>query len=88
MGISIDGSVLIKGKRCSVLNTRLQSRIKNDVEFDEIRFLSFIGPQKIPTPSVWEKQVHASFRKVVAFDLLFMMLGALIGAGIITTVLR
>jgi hypothetical protein len=54
----------------------------------KIRFLSFIGPQKIPTPSIWKKQVHASFKKVVAFDLLFMMLGALIGAGIITAVLQ
>ena len=39
---SIDGSFLIKGKRRSVLNTRLQSRLKNDVEFDEMRFWSWI----------------------------------------------
>lgn len=39
---SIDGSILIKGKRRSVLNTRLQSRIKNDVEFDEMRFWAWL----------------------------------------------
>lgn len=39
---SIDGSILIKGKRRSVLNTRLQSRLKNDVEFDEMRFWAWI----------------------------------------------
>ena len=39
---SIDGSILIKGKRRSVLNTRLISRIKNDVEFDEMRFWAWL----------------------------------------------
>jgi hypothetical protein len=38
-------------------------------------------------PSVWSGQVHASFKKVIAFDLLFLTLGAMIGAGIITAVL-
>jgi len=32
--------------------------------------------------SIWEKMVHASFRKVVAFDFLFLGLGIAIGAGI------
>ena len=32
--------------------------------------------------SVWSKMVHATFRKVVAFDLLFMGLGIAIGVGI------
>jgi len=32
--------------------------------------------------SIWNKMVHASFRKVVAFDLLFLGLGIAIGAGI------
>jgi len=32
--------------------------------------------------SIWDKMVHASFRKVVAFDLLFLGLGIAIGAGI------
>lgn len=32
--------------------------------------------------SVWNKMVHASFRKVVAFDLLFLALGIAIGAGL------
>ncbi|MDC8451399.1 MAG: hypothetical protein LV477_00665 [Candidatus Nitrosotalea sp.] len=54
----------------------------------KIEFLSFIGPHKMTKTSVWKKQVHTSFKKVVAFDLLFMMLGGLIGAGIITAVLR
>jgi hypothetical protein len=38
-------------------------------------------------PSVWSGQVRASFKKVIAFDLLFLTLGAMIGAGIITAVL-
>jgi hypothetical protein len=32
--------------------------------------------------SAWDKMVHASFRKVVAFDLLFLGLGITVGAGI------
>lgn len=30
----------------------------------------------------WDRMVHATFRKVVAFDLLFLGLGILIGMGI------
>jgi len=32
--------------------------------------------------NTWDKMVHASFRKVVAFDLLFLGLGITVGAGI------
>ena len=32
--------------------------------------------------STWDKMVHASFRKVMAFDLLFMGLGIAVGVGI------
>jgi len=32
--------------------------------------------------SRWNKMVHATFRKVVAFDLVFMGLGIVIGAGV------
>ena len=32
--------------------------------------------------SIGNKMVHASFRKVMAFDLLFMGLGIAVGAGI------
>ena len=32
--------------------------------------------------STWDKMVHAPFRKVIAFDLLFMGLGIGVGAGI------
>lgn len=32
--------------------------------------------------STWNKMVHATFRKVVAFDLLFMGLGIAVGAGV------
>lgn len=42
---------------------------------------------KIKRPSVWKGEVRATFKKVIAFDLLFMTLGAMIGAGIITAVL-
>ena len=37
--------------------------------------------------SVWKKQVHASFRKVVSFDLLFLGLGIPIGAGVLAAIL-
>lgn len=30
----------------------------------------------------WDKMVHASFRKVVSFDLLFLALGITIGTGL------
>ena len=55
---------------------------------NKIRFSPSIVAPEIETSSIWKRQVHASFKKVVAFDLLFMVLGALIGAGIITAVLR
>ncbi len=32
--------------------------------------------------SIWNKMVHSTFRKVVAFDLVFMGLGIVIGAGV------
>ena len=44
-------------------------------------------PDKPKTTTVWAAVVHAPFKKVIAFDLLFLGLGAMIGAGIITTVL-
>jgi hypothetical protein len=31
----------------------------------------------------WVREVHASFKKVVAFDLLFFALGAITGGGIV-----
>jgi len=42
---------------------------------------------EIKKPSVWRGEVRASFRKVIAFDLLFLGLGGIIGAGIITAIL-
>ncbi len=54
----------------------------------KLRFSPSIGAPEIEKQSVWKKQVHASFRKVIAFDLLFLALGAMIGAGIITAVLK
>lgn len=41
----------------------------------------------IMKPNVWKAQVRAPFWKVVAFDLLFLGLGIIIGAGIITAIL-
>lgn len=32
--------------------------------------------------STWDRMIHATFRKVVAFDLLFLGLGIVIGMGI------
>lgn len=37
--------------------------------------------------TVWNKMVHASFRKVVAFDLLFLGLGAAVGAFTVAGIL-
>ncbi|MGB9003834.1 MAG: hypothetical protein WCC52_08520 [Nitrosotalea sp.] len=39
-------------------------------------------------PSIWEMQVRASFKKVIAFDLVFLGLGAMIGAGILAAILH
>ncbi|HXV38021.1 MAG TPA: hypothetical protein VD699_00395 [Nitrosopumilaceae archaeon] len=44
-----------------------------------------IGTQIKPT--IWLKEVRASFRKVVAFDLLFYGLGVITGIGIIAGIL-
>ncbi len=38
--------------------------------------------------SVWQAQVRASFKKVIAFDLLFLGLGVMIGAGILAAILH
>ncbi|MGH9998264.1 MAG: hypothetical protein ACRD90_00155 [Nitrosopumilaceae archaeon] len=38
-------------------------------------------------PIIWYKEVRASFRKVVAFDLLFYGLGVITGIGIIAGIL-
>lgn len=37
--------------------------------------------------SIWRKTVHASFKKVIAFDLLFYGLGVITGAGIMGIIL-
>jgi len=37
--------------------------------------------------STWSREVRASFKKVVAFDLLFFALGAITGAGIVSAIL-
>ncbi len=37
--------------------------------------------------TVWTSEVRAPFKKVIAYDALFLGLGAAIGAGIITAVL-
>jgi hypothetical protein len=37
---------------------------------------------------VWSGMVHATFRKVIAFDILFLALGIIIGVGIATMALR
>jgi hypothetical protein len=63
----------------------LDSMLKNNSEKIPV---PHDGTPEMAKTSVWKRQVHASFKKVVAFDLLFMLLGALIGAGIITAVMR
>lgn len=39
-------------------------------------------------PSTWEAHVRAPFKKVIAYDLLFLGLGAMIGAGIYAAILH
>ncbi|MCV0413207.1 hypothetical protein [Nitrosarchaeum sp.] len=39
-------------------------------------------PDETKKESSWDKMVHASFRKVVAFDLLCIGIGIVIGIGI------
>ncbi len=46
-----------------------------------------IGMTDKPKPTVWSAEVRAPFKKVIAFDILFLGLGAIIGAGIITAVI-
>lgn len=46
-----------------------------------------IVTDKLKKPTVWASEVRAPFKKVIAYDLLFLGLGAIIGAGIITAVL-
>ena len=53
----------------------------------KIRFSPLVDVLEVIKPSVWKKEIHAPFKKVIAFDLLFMMLGGFIGAGIVTAVL-
>lgn len=43
---------------------------------------------QLKTKSTWDKMVHASFRKVVSFDLLFMGLGILTGMGLGVAIVR
>ena len=46
-----------------------------------------VSPLKEGLGWEWNKTVHASFRKVVAFDLFFLGLGVGIGAGLATAFL-
>ena len=51
-------------------------------------FFQFNGmTETYKKPTVWASEVRAPFKKVIAFDMLFLALGAIIGAGIITAVL-
>jgi len=43
--------------------------------------MNAITNENKPT-NTWDKMVHATFRKVVCFDLLFMGLGIGVGTGI------
>lgn len=52
--------------------------------------MSSIGMKTIEIqtkPTIGRKEVRASFRKVVAFDLLFYGLGVITGIGIIAAIL-
>ena len=42
---------------------------------------------QIGKSGTWKREVRASFRKVVAFDLLFYGLGIITGAGIMSAIL-
>jgi hypothetical protein len=53
----------------------------------ELICINNIMTDKLKKPTVWASEVRAPFKKVMAFDLLFLGLGAMIGAEIITAVL-
>jgi len=46
-----------------------------------------IGMTDKTKPTVWAAEVRAPFKKIIAYDILFLGLGAVIGAGVITAVL-
>ena len=57
-----------------------------------MRFYQFVHittgmTNKPAKPTVWATEVRAPFKKIIAYDILFLGLGAFIGAGIITAVL-
>jgi len=53
-----------------------------------MRFPVYIQDMETKTkPTVWAGEVRAPFKKVIAYDALFLGLGIMIGAGIITAVL-
>ena len=46
-----------------------------------------IGMTDKTKSTVWTAEVRAPFKKIIAYDILFLGLGAAIGAGVITAVL-
>jgi hypothetical protein len=53
-----------------------------------MNFICIINNMTKQAINVWSAEMRAPFKKVIAFDLLFLGLGAIIGAGIITLVLN
>ncbi len=58
-----------------------------DFIYEKSDILDMAQNMEMKKPSVWKGTVHASFKKVIAFDVLFMVLGAMIGAGIAIAIL-
>lgn len=59
----------------------------NHCSLQQVIIIASIIEHVKPETTVWQKTVHASFRKVVSFDLLFLGLGIPIGAGILAAIL-
>ena len=57
------------------------------MRFYHLGITSTIMETKQKNPTVWAGEVRAPFKKVIAYDALFLGLGIFIGAGIITAVL-
>jgi hypothetical protein len=61
----------------------LVNKLADPSSFDFTTFYELVLHSNVmKATGTWNKMVHATFRKVVAFDLLFMGLGIAIGAGV------
>ncbi len=72
------------GSEAKIVKIKLKIHQKS---LEDVIIISVVIIYMKTQTSVWNKKVHASFRKVVSFDLLFLGLGIPIGAGILALIL-